>query len=146
MTCDAAARPYNKTCDFLDREAPLTDRLRSRSLRAVMIGVVLRQVPRLAAALRLFCALAVAVVTTFHTCGIATAETAAPTVVYAAAESDAPDQADLSAEKCHICTVVSLPALMTVASAVDGSPGSFAASVRDLVSFTPHITSPPPKA
>lgn len=110
------------------------------------MSVVLRGIPRLAAALRLFCALAIAVVTTFHACNIATAQTPEPAFACATAHQDAPDHADLSGEKCHTCTVVSLPAMMTVASAVDDSTGSVAAPVRDLVSFTPRLTSPPPRA
>jgi hypothetical protein len=111
----------------------------------VTISVALQGVPRLAAALRLFCALAIALVTTFHICANAMAAGSEPTIV-CAADRDVPHDADLAGEKCHLCTVVSLPAFLTAASAVDDSPGSVAASVRDLVSFTPRITSPPPKA
>ncbi len=110
------------------------------------ISVVLRRVPRLAVFLRLFCALAIALVTTFHTCGIATAQASEPAFVCATAHQDAPDHADLSGEKCHTCTVVSLPAFLTAVATVDESTGSVAAPARDLISFTPHIVSPPPKA
>lgn len=96
---------------------------------------------------RLFCALAVAFVTTFHVCGIATASAEAPTAILAAAANDAPqDEAGLSsAEKCHVCATVSLPASMAAADASPGKAAAQYAPVRDLVSFKTSLSPPPPR-
>jgi len=100
---------------------------------------------RAAAFFRLFCVLAVAVVTTFHTCGLATAQASQPVAICAAAEQDASEQADFSVEKCHICTVVSLPSLPVTVAPIDRCDCA-AAPVQGLAPFTPALTSPPPKA
>ena len=65
---------------------------------------------------RVFCALAVAFVTTFHVCGIATASAYAPMAVQALESDGAPqDEASLPGEKCHVCATVSLLALTQAA-------------------------------
>lgn len=95
---------------------------------------------------RIFCALAVAFVTTFHVCGIATASASAPTAISAVATDDAqPANAGLSAEKCHICAMVSLPALTSIADAALSNTDVLDAPVRDLVSFQTRLTPPPPR-
>ena len=95
---------------------------------------------------RIFCALAVAFVTTFHVCGIAGASAESPTAIYAATADDAqPADAGLSAEKCHICAMVSLPALTAVADAPLGKTDVRDASIHDLVSFQTRLTPPPPR-
>ncbi|WP_425067005.1 hypothetical protein [Reyranella sp.] len=96
---------------------------------------------------RLFCALAVAFVTTFHVCGIATASVSAPTAIQTAGADDAqPADAGLSAEKCHICATVSLPALTQTTEASPDAIAVRQAPVRDLVSFQTSLAPPPPRA
>ena len=102
-------------------------------------------VRRVAVFLRLFCVLAVAVVTTFHTCGLATAQASQPVAICAAAEQDGSEQAGFSVEKCHICAVVSLSSLPVAVAAVDRVTCT-AMPVQGLAPFTPTLTSPPPKA
>lgn len=96
---------------------------------------------------RVFCALAVAFVTTFHVCGIATASASAPMTVQAPETDGASqDEASLPSEKCHVCATVSLPALTQAAEASPGTITVRQAPVRDLVSFQPSLASPPPRA
>lgn len=96
---------------------------------------------------RFFCALAVAFVTTFHVCGIATASAAAQTAIHAPAANDAPqDEGSLPGEKCHVCAMVSLPALTAPAEAAPDRIAVHEALVRDLVSFQASLTPPPPRA
>jgi len=108
---------------------------------------------RVAVLFRLFCALAVAIVTAYHfcclgthTCCLATAQASQPAAIYASSHQHAPAHANLSGGKCHNCTMVSLPAFSVVLAATDESTVCDAAPVRDLASFHPHLTSPPPKA
>jgi len=93
------------------------------------------------------CALVVAVVTTFHVCGAASARDIGPSpVVYEA--SDVSHQAgdiDVTAEKCHICTVVSLPAVLAGGATLPVPYVVPAGAAADLISFSPSATSPPPK-
>ena len=96
---------------------------------------------------RVFCALAMAFVTTFHVCNIATASASVPTAIYAAGTDDAqPADAGLSAEKCHICAMVSLPALTQTAEASPDAVAVRQAPVRSLVSFQTSLAPPPPRA
>jgi len=95
---------------------------------------------------RLFCALAVAFVTTFHVCGIATASTYAPTAVHAPeAENASQDEASLAGETCHVCATVSLPALTQTADVSLDTIAIRQAPARDLVSFQTSLTPPPPR-
>jgi hypothetical protein len=97
---------------------------------------------------RLFCALAVAFVTTFHVCGIATASAEASTAIFAAAANDGPrdESGPPSAEKCHVCATLSLPSLLAVTDAPLGKVPVRAAPVRGLVSFQTPLSPPPPRA
>jgi hypothetical protein len=96
---------------------------------------------------RVFCALAVAFVTTFHVCGIATASAYAPMAVQALESDGAPqDEASLPGEKCHVCATVSLPALTQAAEASPGAIAVRQAPVRGLVSFQTSLAPPPPRA
>jgi hypothetical protein len=102
---------------------------------------------------RLFCALAVAIVTAYHfcclgthTCCLATAQASQPAAIYASSHQHAPAHANFSGKKCHNCTMVSLPAFSVVLASTDESTVCDAAPVRDLTSFHPGLTSPPPKA
>jgi hypothetical protein len=100
----------------------------------------------MAALFRLFCALAVAIVTTYHTCRVATAQACQPAAICAPTHQHAPDHANFSGAKQHNCTMVSLPAFSVVLAATDESTVCDAAPVGDLASFYPRLTSPPPKA
>ena len=103
---------------------------------------------RVSAQLRVFCDLALAVVTTFHVCGAVSAWDFGPTLIVHEA-SDVSHQAgdvDVTAEKCHICTVVSLPAALAgggMVAVVHVVPAGVSA---DLISFSPSATSPPPRS
>jgi hypothetical protein len=102
---------------------------------------------RVSALLRVFCALAVAVVTTFHVCGAVSARDIGPSPVVLEV-SDASHQAgdvDVTAEKCHICTVVSLPAILASGATLSVLHVVPAGISADLISFSPPATSPPPR-
>jgi hypothetical protein len=102
---------------------------------------------RVSALLRVFCALAVAVVTTFHVCGAASARDIGPSSIVLAV-SDASHQAgdvDVTAEKCHICTVVSLPAILASSATLSVLHVVPEGVSADLISFSPSSTSPPPR-
>lgn len=101
---------------------------------------------RVAVLFRLFCALAVAIVTTYHTCCLAPVEASEPAAIGAPLQQHAPDHVNFAGDKCHDCTMVSLPAFSTMLAATDESTVCDAAPIRDLASFHPRLTSPPPKA
>ena len=102
---------------------------------------------RVSALLRVFCAVALAVVTTFHVCGAVSAQDIGPApIVYEA--SDVFHQAgdiDVTAEKCHICTVVSLPAALASGATLAVLHVVPAGVSADLISCSPSATSPPPR-
>lgn len=96
--------------------------------------------------LSLLCALAIAVVSTFHVCGwVPQGSSPGEPVVYAASV-DAPfGESDVAQEKCHVCAVVSL----TVDTDVNATK-----AIRDVVpvgrlvrllSVQPQPTDPPPR-
>ncbi|MCC8430082.1 hypothetical protein LJ725_13985 [Reyranella aquatilis] len=98
-----------------------------------------------AAFFRLFCVLAVAVVTTFHVCGLSTAQAAQPSAISAVVEQHADDQADFAVEECQFCMAASLPSTALTVVDVDRRD-CVLAPMRALSPFTPFLTSPPPKA
>jgi len=103
---------------------------------------------RVSALLRLFCAFALAVVTTFHVCDAASARDIGPSpaVHEVSGSSHEAGDVDVTAEKCHICTVVSLPAALAsgkVLAVLHVVPAGVSA---ELVSRPPSATFPPPKA
>ena len=103
---------------------------------------------RVSALLRVFCALALAVVTTFHVCGAASARDIGPAPIVHEASDNISHQAgdvDVTAEKCHICTVVSLPAALASGATLAVLHIVPAGLSADLVSFSPSATSPPPR-
>lgn len=102
---------------------------------------------RISALFRVFCAVALAVVTTFHVCGDASARGIEPTPI-AHETSDVSSQAgdiDVTAEKCHLCTMVSLPAAVAGGATLVVLHIVPAGVSADLISFSPSATSPPPK-
>jgi len=96
--------------------------------------------------LSILCALAVAVVSTFHVCGWAPAGGSPGEYGVYAASVDTPlGESDVAQEKCHVCAVVSL--------AVDTDVNVMKA-MRDVVpagrlvrlfSVQPQSTDPPPR-
>lgn len=100
-------------------------------------------------ALRLACAVAVALVGTFHVCD-ATGGKVADIVAISAAISDDTDSSrpgDLAAvEKCHVCAVASLPVLpasdhtVTVVRAIPVGP------TMQVTPFNQPTAGPPPRA
>lgn len=129
--------------------AMLTERRSSRSLRAVSASASLSGIlVQPAALLRLLCALLVALVTVTHTCGTASARDAGPVAIVLDVTSDggSSDDAGMTVEKCHLCSVVQLPATtMGVVLLLAQHQVPVVAS-RDLPPFSPSATSPPPRA
>lgn len=129
--------------------AMLTERRSSRSLRAVSASASLSSIlVQPAALLRLLCALLVALVTVTHTCGTASAREAGPVAIVLDVTNDggSSDDAGMTVEKCHLCSVVQLPATtMDVVLLLALHQVPVAAS-RDLLPFSPSATSPPPRA
>lgn len=103
---------------------------------------------RVSALFRLFCAVALAVVTTFHVCGAVSARDVglAPIVHETSDLSHQGGDIDVTAEKCHICTVVSLPAVVASGATPAVLHVVPAGVSADLASLSPSATSPPPKS
>jgi hypothetical protein len=110
-----------------------------------LLSSVLRS--HLRGGLSIFCALAIAVVSTFHVCGWAPVSSSPGEFGVYAASIDTPlGESDIGQEKCHVCAVVSLT--------VDGNVDAMTA-MRDIVpagrlvrlfSLQPQSTVPPPRA
>ena len=103
---------------------------------------------RISVLFRVFCAVALAVVTTFHVCGAVSARDIGPApIVHEASDvSHQGGDIDVTAEKCHICAVVSLPAALA-GGATLAVPHVVPAGVSpDLISFLPSASSPPPRS
>jgi hypothetical protein len=113
------------------------------SVSVPLVGLFTRP----AALFRLFCAFAVAIVTTFHVCGTASARSVGPDPIVVDASNDAvPGDIDITSEQCHVCAVVSLPATEQGA-AIPQLPHPVPVSASTiLLSFCPSATSPPPRA
>lgn len=86
-------------------------------------------------------------VATFHVCGAASERDIGPSpVIYES--SDVSHQAgdiDVTAEKCHICAVVSLPATLAGGMTLPVPHVVPSGASADLISFSPSATSPPPR-
>lgn len=96
--------------------------------------------------LRVFCTLAVAIVATFHVCGIASVRDLGPaTIAYEQSSEPSRGDADVTAEKCHVCTVVSLPATLDGGAELLAQRPAPGVPSR-LLSFLPSATAPPPRA
>ena len=127
----------------------LTERRSSRSLRAVTssvpsFGIMVQP----AALLRLLCALMVALVTTFHVCGVASARETGPVAVVLDVTGDdgSADDVGMTIEKCHFCSVVPLLATAS-ATVLPHTPHAVPAAVMaGLLPFSPYADSPPPRA
>lgn len=102
---------------------------------------------RISALFRVFCAVALAVVTTFHVCGAVSARNIGPApIVHEASDvSHQGGDIDVTAEKCHICTVVSLPAAVAGGATLAALHVVPAGVSPGLISFLPLATSPPPR-
>ena len=101
---------------------------------------------RLKSVLGIVCALAVAVVSTFHVCGFASSRGSLGAPGLYAAAVDAPlGDTDVSPEKCHICAVVSLPVEADMDTARPADSVVPAGRLIRLVSLQPQSTAPPPR-
>ena len=100
-------------------------------------------------ALRLVCAVAIALVATFHVCN-ATDGRVADIVSVATATSgdvDGTRPSGLAAvEKCHVCAVASLPALLTAEQAVTVVRTIPAGTTLQVTPFSQPTVGPPPRA
>ena len=100
----------------------------------------------LAQAGRLLCALAIAVVTTFHVCDVASARTV--DILSVTAETlDQTNASDVAAvEKCHICAVVHSLAAATTGSTQGAGHVVPPGEMASLTPFSQSYTGPPPRA
>lgn len=95
---------------------------------------------------RLLCALAIAIVTTFHVCDM----TATRTVEAVPTMSDSSDNGSTNdvmvVEKCHICAVVSLPAILSGDGYVKIIRSIPPGSTLHVTPFSQPAVGPPPRA
>ena len=127
----------------------LTESRSSRSLRAVSSNVssfAITMQP--AALLRLVCVLMVALVTTFHICGAASAREIGPVTIVldVAGDDESAGDIGMTVEKCHFCSVVPLLATASPAMPPHAPHVVPAAAMTGLLPFSPHADSPPPRA
>ncbi len=93
-----------------------------------------------------FCAFAVGFVVTFHVCNTASLFTPALAAVNdVASDESSSSKGDVSPEKCHICTVVSLAATVTGDMPASLSPRVLSVRVARLDSASLPATDPPPR-
>jgi len=96
-------------------------------------------------ALRLVCAFAVALVTTFHVCNAASGRIV--DVVTVSAESDGGCPSPLKVvEKCHTCALASLPVILSVDQVVEVVHAIPAGATLQVTPFDQPAIGPPPRA
>jgi hypothetical protein len=96
-------------------------------------------------ALRLFCAFAVALVTTFHVCNAAGGR--AVDVVMLSADADEGGSSPLQAvEKCHTCALASLPAILATEQVVEVVHAIPVGTTLQVTPFSQPAIGPPPRA
>ena len=96
---------------------------------------------------RVFCAFAVGFVATFHVCEAMSLPCPDLAVVSdLAADEASSSTGDVSPEKCHICTVVSLAAAMTGDMPAGLPPRVLSVRVARLDSASLPATDPPPRS
>lgn len=124
----------------------LTTTRRAHNHRGVLrTAFLLSTSLRLKRAVATLCLLTVAVVTTFHLCGLGTTRYASDvTSVYAAVDDSAPSQDRVAMERCHVCTVTAVADIVDAARPDRGQVPTPA--ITRLVSVQPKATAPPPKA
>lgn len=124
----------------------LTEADRAHDHRRVLrTGFFLSTSLRLKQAVATLCLLTVAVVTTFHLCGLGVVRYAGDaTAVYAAVDDTSPSQDRIAVERCHVCTVTAVDAAVDAARPDRGQVPSPA--IARLVSIQPKAIAPPPKA
>ena len=96
--------------------------------------------------LRVFCAFAVGFVAIFHVCNTMLPLSPALAVVSdVASDESSSSTGDVSPEKCHICTVVSLPAAVTGDMPASLPARVLSVRVARLDSASLPATDPPPR-
>src|SRR5262245_37862944 len=98
-------------------------------------------------ALRVLCALAVAITTTFHVCGATNGRTV--DVVAVAADTDTDDSCPpplKAVEKCHVCALASLPAILTAEHTVQVADVIPDGTTLQVTPFRQPAIGPPPRA
>ena len=94
---------------------------------------------------RVLCAFALAIVATLHVCDVAAAR--AVDVVTAFSDADDGTSSDvIVVEKCHICAVVSLPAIITGDDYVKVVRSIPPGSTLHVMAFSQPAIGPPPRA
>ncbi|HEY4167124.1 MAG TPA: hypothetical protein VGM96_10125 [Reyranella sp.] len=96
-------------------------------------------------ALRILCALAVAITTTFHVCG-ATDGRAVDVVAVAADTDDSCPPPLKAVEKCHICALAFLPAILAPEHNVQVAHVIPDGTTLKVTSFSQPAIGPPPRA
>lgn len=125
----------------VDSASPLT------FIAGVNLGVPLSGiVSRASAFFRVFVALTVAIATSYHFCGVASARNMPSQVaIVAVADTTAAEQSDMSVEKCHFCSIL-LVAAVTVFDCSDVAHMVPAGRGGPLSSVSPTGTPPPPRS
>ncbi len=126
----------------------LTARRSSRSLRAVNSSVPSFTImAQPAALLRLFCVLMVALVTTFHVCGVASAREIGPVAIVLDVAGDDGSAGDvgMTVEKCHFCSVVPLLAMPSAPMLPHAPHVVPVAIAAGLLPFCQRAVAPPPR-
>ena len=125
----------------VDSTSPLT------FIAGVNLGVPLSGIAsRACAVFRVFVALTVAIVTSYHFCGLASARNMpSPVAIVAVADTTSAEQSD-SVEKCHICSILLLEAVIAVFDCSELRHVVPAGSGGPLSSVSPMATPPPPRS
>lgn len=99
----------------------------------------------LARALRLFCAVAIAIVTTFHVCNAADGRAIDVVTMPAQADEGCPSPLE-AVEKCHTCALASLPAILAAEQVVEMMREIPAGTTLQVMPFRQPAVGPPPRA
>jgi hypothetical protein len=95
-------------------------------------------------ALRLLCAFAVAIVTTFHVCNAAGGRSVDVVTLSASADEGCPPTLK-AVEKCHTCALPSLPAILAAEQVVKVVPVIPAGTTLQVTPFSQPAIGPPPR-
>ena len=95
---------------------------------------------------RVLCTFALAMVTTFHVCDVAAARVVDVVSAFSDAGDDGTSSDTVVVEKCHICAVVSLPAIITGDDYVKVARSIPPGSTLHVIAFSQPAIGPPPRA
>lgn len=95
---------------------------------------------------RVLCAFALVIVTTFHVCDVAAARVVDVVPAFSDAGDDGTSGDVIVVEKCHICAVASLPAIITGDDYVKVMRSIPPGSTLHVMPFGQPAIGPPPRA